>query len=135
MRVTVRWLTKVNEKNQQTQSISVNMTAQHILTKACGHSSSAQDNMFLPIVNAPLSSLHILPSLTTSSGSQRASHPPIIMAIRHVLPSMNTQFSHDSVTLVDRWTLSDAPQTVHSAFEHLPSKRNTTTTELEVNIQ
>lgn len=69
-----------------------------------------------------LSNLYILPA--APDGPSQIADLPVILTVRHHLPSSTAQFNQDTHTIIDRWEVREAAQTVHSAFEQLSSRRN-----------
>ncbi|KAH8662907.1 mediator of RNA polymerase-like protein II transcription subunit 16 [Tricladium varicosporioides] len=68
-----------------------------------------------------LSHLEFLPPCADASG--RIS-PATIVAVRSHMPVSMSHYNQDVHTVVDRWEIREKPQTLHPAFEHLSSRRN-----------
>ncbi|PQE11142.1 RNA polymerase ii mediator complex subunit sin4 protein [Rutstroemia sp. NJR-2017a BVV2] len=91
-------------------------------------------------VNAPgdnLNTSHIEPFMTQLShleflsacgDAQGRISPPTILAIRSYLPGSTSHYNQEVHTIIDRWEVKERQQAVHSAFEHLSSRRSSIAT-------
>lgn len=67
-----------------------------------------------------LTHLELSPTIESSG---RAMIPPTIVTIRSYLPT-HTSYNQEVRSVVDKWEVRDRHQNIHSAFEQLSSRRN-----------
>lgn len=68
-----------------------------------------------------LTQLEFLPPCGDSNGRVT---PATIVATRSHLPVSTSHYNQDVFTTMDRWEVREQQQTLHPAFEHLSSRRN-----------
>jgi mediator of RNA polymerase II transcription subunit 16 len=51
---------------------------------------------------------------------------PTILTVRSLLPSSPSHYNQETHSIIDRWELHESAQSVHSAFEQLSHRRNST---------
>ena len=81
----------------------------------------AGDNM--PDLEQSMVQLTHLELSPTIESSGRAMIPPTIVTIRSYLPT-HTSYNQEVRSVVDKWEVRDRHQNIHSAFEQLSSRRN-----------
>ncbi|KAL2067489.1 hypothetical protein VTL71DRAFT_1914 [Oculimacula yallundae] len=70
-----------------------------------------------------LSHLEFIPPCTDPQGNFM---PATILAVRSSLPSLTSHYNQEVYSTIDRWEIQEPHQRVHSAFEQLSSRRNST---------
>ncbi|KAF4633171.1 hypothetical protein G7Y89_g4945 [Cudoniella acicularis] len=115
---------KTNEKGQTApQQLNPTIKTRHLavtswLPDSAGDSLSTSN---LESSMVQLSHLEFLHSSVDTSGRVT---PATIVATRSHLPVSTTHYNQDVHTTIDRWEVREKPQVVHTAFEHLSSRRN-----------
>ncbi|ORY62102.1 RNA polymerase II mediator complex subunit Sin4 [Pseudomassariella vexata] len=70
-----------------------------------------------------LSHIELLPTMMDQVN--RTWLAPVILTVRSFVPTPETPYNQEVQSIIDRWEIViDQPQTVHSAFEQLGSRRN-----------
>lgn len=87
-----------------------------------GSATASSDPFHLSPSMVALSHLSILSPSPDGPTGQAAL--PTVMTIRSHLPNSPSQYNQDIHSLIDRWELSESPQSVHPAFEQLSARRN-----------
>ena len=128
VRVAVNWGMPSSDKNAQPGAITLNPTLQtkhlaisHWMNDCPDEGiESSQLNMSM----AQLSHLEIIPPLFEGPGGTTT--VPTLIAVRSHLPLSSSQFNQETYSVVDRWEIREATQSLHPAFEHLSSRINST---------
>lgn len=122
-RINISW--GIPDKQVSGQLLSPTLAQQHI-----DYTTWPQDEWTDRAGGLQLSLLEILPQHAESANVW---HPPVILAARTIVPSPSASFHESVETVLDRWELvADQPQALHSAFEQLASRRNSTITQPKV---
>ncbi|KAM3071384.1 Mediator of RNA polymerase II transcription subunit 16 [Clarireedia jacksonii] len=130
IRALIDWgLPKTNEKfNPQTVPVNASLRIKPLASTTWVHAPGDNPNTsHLESFMTQLSHLEFLPACADPQG--RITSPPTILAVRSYLPGSTSHYNQEVHTIIDRWEVKDRSQTVHSAFEHLSSRRSSIATQ------
>lgn len=128
-RVQIRWGNKQSDKPINANQIQVTpqMGVKHVAVTNWMDTAGGQDASQLHSSMVALSSLIVLPP--APDGPSKQADLPVIMTVRHQMPSTTSQFNQDVFSIIDRWEVRDALPVVHPAFEAISTRRNSTATQ------
>lgn len=122
VRVLLEWNQPKHDKMTPLQlPVRPSLKTRHLASTSWGH--DATSNVFEATNMEPsmgyLSHLEFLQPVNDAKGNL----PATIIAVRSHLPVSYSHYNQDVHSVIDRWELSEKPQTVHPAFEQLSSRR------------
>jgi mediator of RNA polymerase II transcription subunit 16, fungi type len=124
IRVAVHWGLPQSEKQLPAASMPLNPSLKEKHVAVSSWLQSNPNESHLDPSMAQLSHLEILPSILESSSQKWAA--PVVLAVRSYLPGPNSPYQ-EVQSVIDRWeVMNDQPEGLHSAFEQLGSRRNST---------
>jgi mediator of RNA polymerase II transcription subunit 16 len=124
LQVAVQWgISSENMKSMLPASQPLNPTLRerHLVVSSWlpGGTSDSQ----LDASMTQISHIELLP--TGVDTVNKAYFPPLIFTVRSFVPTPDTSYNQEMQSIVDRWEIRmDDPQSLHSAFENLGSRRN-----------
>lgn len=142
IRVAIKWGNKPgpNEKGQMPApgQITVNPTLMIVHLAVTNWMDAMPTNGSEYVSQASmsvLSHLEIIPPAPEGLPAANQATLPTILTVRSYLPVSPSQFNQNIESVVDRWELRETPQTIHSAFDPLNSRRAGSSSQTPVSSQ